>query len=239
MELAPWKRNSACTEDGEKIVEEASTFEVKPVPQEIAEAPESDKLPWLRSKAALVNEEIANLAEDGIAGAKQRIEDGRPTAFTEHKRQKAVFSKMRPNQRALRELFCNEFLFDFNATRALMRCGYPWALADKEASHIFHEAGVQQRIKELMSSVDNLGVTRERIMAGLLQEATDRSGNGSAAARVASWKHLATMVGVAGTEKSEVAISGVMLVPEAGGGVDAWEGKATASQTKLRDDVRS
>lgn len=64
------------------------------------------------------------------------------------------------------ELFCQEYLVDFNASRAARAAGYSEASAYSEGWRLLRNAEIQARISELRQNTANsLNITRERIAA--------------------------------------------------------------------------
>lgn len=88
-------------------------------------------------------------------------------------------------------------------------------------------------------------LTRERVLAGLYLEASDRFGPTSAAARVSAWSKLAQLIGMEAAakrsddfQKELAAPGGVLLVPFVSS-IEQWEQSAMAQQAQLKADVRS
>lgn len=101
---------------------------------------------------------------------------------------------------------------------------------------------VLQAIQNLIPQIESEKlVTRERIMMGLLQEATYFGVGSSHSARVAAWGKLAQMTGSdkpVDPEQDAAGRAGVMLVPMIGS-IEEWESTARTEQAKLKADVRT
>lgn len=88
-------------------------------------------------------------------------------------------------------------------------------------------------------------LTRERILAGLFIEASDRFGPTSAAARVTAWSKLAQLMGMEAEakrtddlQKELAAPGGVLMIPFVSS-IEHWEQSAMAQQAQLKADVRT
>lgn len=91
-------------------------------------------------------------------------------------------------------------------------------------------------------------LTRERVLAGLFLEASDRFGPTSAAARVSAWSKLAQLIGMEGGDseaqrdaalrKELSAPGGVLMVPFVSS-IEQWEQNAMSMQAQLKADVRT
>lgn len=88
-------------------------------------------------------------------------------------------------------------------------------------------------------------LTRERVLAGLFLEASDRFGPTSAAARVSAWSKLAQLIGMeaegqraADLKKELSAPGGVLMVPFVSS-IEDWERAAMSQQAQLKADVRT
>lgn len=88
-------------------------------------------------------------------------------------------------------------------------------------------------------------LTRERVLAGLFIEASDRFGPTSAAARVTAWSKLAQLTGLEADakrgddlQKEMQAPGGVLLVPFVSS-IEDWEQAAMSQQAQLKADVRN
>ncbi|GBK97733.1 terminase small subunit [Vibrio harveyi] len=64
------------------------------------------------------------------------------------------------------ELFCHEYLVDYNATKAATRAGYSANTAASQGSRLLTNVKVQERIKELQKeTIERLAITREMVIA--------------------------------------------------------------------------
>lgn len=88
-------------------------------------------------------------------------------------------------------------------------------------------------------------LTRERVLAGLFLEASDRFGPTSAAARVSAWSKLAQLIGMEAEakrtddlQKELAAPGGVLMIPFVQS-IEQWEQAAMTQQAQLKADVRT
>lgn len=149
-------------------------------------------------------------------------------------------------ERALRDLFCNEYLVDFNSVAAAQRCGFQHSFAKDYAIKFMQEAYVQRRIKYLEQSAPVVGAKKEdefnirRIRAALLEQAYFHGPGSSHAARVSALAKLVSIYGMDAPTKAEILNvhkGGVLMVP-AIANLNDWEAAAQASQAKLVSDAR-
>lgn len=144
------------------------------------------------------------------------------------------------------QAFAKAYLVDFNPVNALIRIGD--ADENTEAQYLTRRAHaylrnpvVLQTLQTFIARVetDKL-VTRERILFGLLEEATYFGVGSSASARVAAWSKLAKIMGMElpPEDPTKKVRGGVMIVPMAGG-IEEWEASARGQQAQLKSDVRS
>lgn len=72
--------------------------------------------------------------------------------------------KLTPKQ----ELFCREYLVDFNGTKAAVRAGYSPKTAQEQSSQLLSKLIVQQRVKALMDErVERVELTADAVLAQL------------------------------------------------------------------------
>lgn len=148
---------------------------------------------------------------------------------------------------ALRNLFVDEYLTDFDSVSAAMRCGFASSFAEDYAKKFLSEPYIQQRIKkeqlrepenkEEKTSEDDHN--KRRVLSALMREAHNQYNSG--AARVAALSRLTAIYGMEAPIKSQQEIlhrGGVMMVP-AIADINAWEQSAIESQTKLVVEARS
>lgn len=89
-------------------------------------------------------------------------------------------------------------------------------------------------------------LNRDRVLAGLYQEAADRSALTSGSSRVAAWGKLASLLGMEAEKKPTAAEEaaarlpqgGVMLIPYSPD-IEEWEAMAMGQQKQLKADVRT
>lgn len=145
-------------------------------------------------------------------------------------------------ERSLRDLFVKEYMVDFDAVSACMRCGFQSLMATQYAQRFMEEPYVQRKLAQEQMRVIEAGdedrneMEKQRIIAGLLREAHYRGPGSSHAARVAAFAKLATIKGLDKESKVQPGeTSGVMQVPGIAS-LDDWETTAQASQEKLAHD---
>jgi hypothetical protein len=104
--------------------------------------------------------------------------------------------------------FVMEYLKDLNATQAAIRAGYSEKTADQQASRLLTNVKVQEAVtkgrEKLAAKVE---VTTERVLGGLLAEATADDGPTCKTARVKAWELLGKHLGLL-TDRSKVEVSG-------------------------------
>ena len=93
--------------------------------------------------------------------------------------------------------FIEEYVTDFNASRAANSAGYSKKTARSISSELLTKPDIRSAIKTHLDgmSTDSY-VSREVILTGLLKEAMGKGENSTAASRVASWGHLAKLSGL-------------------------------------------
>ena len=159
-----------------------------------------------------------------------------PTPFL---RAEAHFERMKPYDRVTRELFVAEYMFDFDPINAACRIGYKGQTAKNMAKKFMSEPGVARLIRERQQEFDSANaINADRIMAGLLKEATREGFGASHAARVGAWTNLAKIIGVGQPEDPTLTIpGGVMVIPATPANLQQWENGASQSQAQLKHDV--
>lgn len=152
------------------------------------------------------------------------------------------------DERALRDLFCIEFLVDFDQIKAAQRCGFNLQFAIEYARKFMEEPYVIQRINQLQrlqprDEEEMLKYNKRRVVEQMLREAHYDGPGSSQAARVAALKALADMWGMGSAAQARAGAGGgaglaggVMVVPEIAN-VDDWENQATQNQRALRNDI--
>jgi len=147
-------------------------------------------------------------------------------------------------EKLIRRAFVHEYLRDYNATNAALRCGYDIAFAAEVAEGFLRET-YTQRIK-LNKEEESPTVERQVEICNvsfnrLFGEAGAAYNN--AQVRVAATGNLLKMLGAdSPTGKPSVlddeVQGGVMVVPEMPGDSKQWETKSHQSQKKLKEEVR-
>jgi phage terminase small subunit len=104
--------------------------------------------------------------------------------------------------------FVREYLVDLNGTQAATRAGYSPKTANEQAARLLANASVQAAVtkgrEKLAAKVE---VTTERVLGGLLAEATADDGPMCKGARVKAWELLGKHLGLL-TDRSKVEVSG-------------------------------
>jgi phage terminase small subunit len=104
--------------------------------------------------------------------------------------------------------FVQEYLVDLNGTQAAIRAGYSPKTANEQAARLLANASVQAAVtkgrEKLAAKVE---VTAERVLGGLLAEATADDGPMCKSARVKAWELLGKHLGLL-TDRSKVEVSG-------------------------------
>jgi phage terminase small subunit len=104
--------------------------------------------------------------------------------------------------------FVREYLVDLNATQAAIRAGYSEKTADQQASRLLTNVKVQEAVtKGREKLAHKVEVTTERVLGGLLAEATADDGPMCKGARVKAWELLGKHLGLL-TDRSKVEVSG-------------------------------
>lgn len=164
----------------------------------------------------------------------------------------AMVPTLSDREKALRDVFVNEYLKDFNPLLAAMRCGFMRSFAEEYAVKFMDEPYVLNRIQSIQNSVtedgnesaDSEAYNRQRVLTALMREAHFYGAGSSASARVAALSRLAAIYGMdkpKGKDKSPETVAnrgGVMRVPEIAD-VTKWEEVAVKTQERLVTDVRS
>ena len=104
--------------------------------------------------------------------------------------------------------FVQEYLKDLNATQAAIRAGYSEKTAQEQSSRLLSKAIVQQAIQKGRDKLAaKAEVTAERVLNGLLAEATADDGPTCKTARVKAWELLGKHLGLM-ADRSKVEVSG-------------------------------
>lgn len=153
--------------------------------------------------------------------------------------------KLNEREQALRDTFVAEYLVDYSAIRAAMRCGFPEEFAREWAPRLMSESYVQLKLKELALTPGDPKAeedfNKQRIKQQLLREAHYYGPGSSHAARVSALKALTELYGMEAPKKTEALVKhqgGVMRAPGIAQ-LDSWESSAGESQDALVRDASS
>lgn len=147
------------------------------------------------------------------------------------------------SEKALRDFFIKQYLTDYDAFAAAIRCGFSPALAPQYSQKFMLEPYVLRQIKSIELEGNGKNETEERnalkqkVISGLVRESHYNGAGSSHAARVAAFSRLAQILGLDAEQKNQGISGGVMVVPEIAN-VDDWENIAAAQQEKLRNDAQ-
>lgn len=148
-------------------------------------------------------------------------------------------------EKALRDLFVDEYFYDRDPYAAAIRVGFMQTFARDEAARFMNEVYVRRQIKQreermLGNNPDTDEFKKKMIEQQLLREANYRGPGSSHAARVSALAKLASLYGMdikSTPEEEENALGGVMVVP-AMTSADQWEQSAATQQRKLKETVK-
>ena len=144
-----------------------------------------------------------------------------------------------PAMKIRRDRFIRQYVIDFNGTKAAIRAGMPARSAPKAASEMLREPYVQKELhKYILTVEENVLVSRNTVIAGLVREANDHSLGASHAARVNALGKLAEILGMKiDRARLDVTVNnGVMVVPLAES-LNDWEQRAIETQEHLKHAV--
>lgn len=101
-------------------------------------------------------------------------------------------------EKALRDLFVNEYLKDYNPLAAAQRSGFNYSFAQDYAVKFMQESYVQMRIKECEHTPDQDSeeLDKRRIRKALFEQAFYRGADSSHSARVSALGKLAAIYGM-------------------------------------------
>ena len=107
--------------------------------------------------------------------------------------------------------FVEEYVIDFNASRAAISAGYSEKTARSISSELLTKPDIRRAVKTHLEqlSTDSY-VSREVILTGLLKEAMGRGENSTATSRVASWGHLAKLCGLYTDTKPQTTVDDII-----------------------------
>jgi phage terminase small subunit len=93
--------------------------------------------------------------------------------------------------------FVEEYVIDFNATRAAINAGYSDKTARSISCELLTKPDIRSAVKQLLEELSaDAYVSREVILNGLLKEAMGRGEKCTATSRVSAWQHLAKLSGL-------------------------------------------
>lgn len=209
-----------------------------------------DRAPWLPPMADVIPtkeiEEAAKdretekkLAEEARKQDASGVQDDRHTIDMRTLGSRTLLNRMNPQAKALRELFAQEYLYDFDPVRAAQRCGYIGKSAISAARKLMSEPAVQRLIKERQKEFNTVvTLNQDDIIAAFWREGNRDDPGASHSARVAALGKLAQILGIVKPEgEVNVNIGGVMQVPTTSDSLDDWEKSAVNHQEHLKTDV--
>jgi hypothetical protein len=155
----------------------------------------------------------------------------------------AMEPELTEREKALRDVFVNEYLVDYDIIKAAQRCGFQHSFAKDYGIKFWNESYVQKRIELVKHSrVDEKQMEefdRATVRAVLRKEMQNQFNSG--AARVAAAAKMASILGMdkpVETPAEGEHRGGVLMVP-AIANMNDWEAVAQASQAKLVADART
>lgn len=150
--------------------------------------------------------------------------------------------ELNEREKALRDLFVDEYLKDYDPYRAALRCGFMASFAKEYAARFMSEPYVQKRISELGDTLlADEETQRKRTLQALIREAHYTGPGSSHAARVSALSKLAHILKMEPEKdsgaKGNGVDGGVMMVPEMTD-PDSWSEMAEKSQQTLKETVK-
>lgn len=149
-------------------------------------------------------------------------------------------------ERELRDLFVDQYLYDYDIRLAAIRMGFVDTVATEYGLKLFNDSYVQKRLAEQQRLIAEDPkaedeATKRRIRAALIREANYRGIGGSHSARVSALAQLKSIYGMDAPTRIQAEMKhqgGVMAVP-AIADLDAWQKAAEASQQALVSDTEN
>lgn len=138
------------------------------------------------------------------------------------------------------EAFVDEYMVDFNARNAALRCGFPRLNAKRAATMYLERPEVMAEVSRRLDALDHTKmVSNQRIVAELMAVAfgTDRFNKMTALAELGRITGVRGDDGKGGKGKGKKHKGGVMLIPGMPSLLD-WEKAATEQQRLLKEQVR-
>lgn len=157
--------------------------------------------------------------------------------------QQVALQSLSANERAVRDKFVKEYLYDYNQVEAAIRIGFPASFAASYAERFMGEPYVLQKIAEAeladADELEQLETDRRRIRAALLREAHFIGPGASHAARVNALGKMASILDMDAPVKikSETTVRGGVMAVPAIASLEEWEKAAVSSQQKLQQDA--
>jgi hypothetical protein len=145
------------------------------------------------------------------------------------------FSNLGSRTKARFDRFVAEYVFDYNATTAILRLGYAETGAAIRGSTWLRHPYVQWKLKQFINKLEHQTLcTRGQVVSWLVREANYAGVDGSAAARVSALKQLSKAFGLnivkVEQEIKNVHVMEVPMVPT----VEQWSGLAAQQQEELK-----
>lgn len=154
----------------------------------------------------------------------------------------AMDAELTDREKALRNMFVDQYLIDYDEIAAAQRCGFQVGFAKDYALKFMSEAYVRQRIEIVKhTKVDEKKMEqfdKETVRSILRKEMHNPHTTG--AARVQAAAKMAAILGMdkpVENKTTHIHKGGVLMVP-AIANVNDWESMAKASQEKLVSDAR-
>jgi hypothetical protein len=149
---------------------------------------------------------------------------------------KRTRQNLTPDMLIRRDAFIHCLLLGRSRYESAILSGVSKLRARREASTMYHEPYVQERLRELrekMQAADLL--TKNELILNVKSIATDEEEKGDA--RVKASKLLSDIMGFNAPIKIENGFSGGVMVVPLASTPEEWEEQAKASQAKLKEDV--
>lgn len=107
--------------------------------------------------------------------------------------------------------FVEEYVIDFNASRAAISAGYSEKTARSISSELLTKPDIRSSVKSHLEqlSTDSY-VSREVILTGLLKEAMGKGENCTATSRVSAWDKLAKLSGLYVDTKPQASVDDII-----------------------------
>lgn len=140
-----------------------------------------------------------------------------------------------PGEMHARDKFVEQYLIDYDAYKACLRCGYLEAYAKERSVTLMADPYVAWALQKRQDThAEDADVLKNRVVQGLVREANNYGEGSSHTARVTALKQLAEIYGVEAKKGQGNNPGGVMIVP-AISNVDDWESAAVQQQEDLKN----